>query len=159
MPHVDPDAFAESGSGELAYSAVADDETGVYRESRADLDERRSRKPLLAMAGGMAIFVGGVAALALALAFGIRLHVEQRPSISKKVVGPGDSGAGETCGACPAPALGSAGPGVCGTLRSARSGCPATRDPGLPAAGAVGAPRDRDHDWFHRRIGRGILVP
>jgi hypothetical protein len=88
MPYVGPGALAESGPGELAYSAVAGDETGVLRESRADLGKRRSRKPLLAIVAALAIFVGGAVPLALASAFDIRPHVEQRPDIDKNVVAP-----------------------------------------------------------------------
>src|SRR6201999_230514 len=88
MPYVGPDALAESDPGELAYSDVAEHETGVRRESRADRGKRRSRKPLLAIVAATAIFVGGAVALALALAFGIRPHVDQRPDISKNVVAP-----------------------------------------------------------------------
>ncbi len=76
----------DSGVGELAYSAVSDHEADL--EFAADLGERRSRKPLLAAAGALTIFVGGVVALAVALALDIRPHAEQRPSLSKHVVAP-----------------------------------------------------------------------
>ena len=77
---------------ELAYSADLDDEIGPaiggYRELTTDRRGRRSHKSVLAAGGAMAIFVGGVAALAVALALGIRPHVEQRPGISQNVVAP-----------------------------------------------------------------------
>jgi hypothetical protein len=79
VPHVVHDA---SGSGDLAYSAV-DDETDFVGPEPGG---RRSRTPMLAAIGALVIFVGGAVALAVALAFDIRPHVEQRPSISKNVV-------------------------------------------------------------------------
>jgi hypothetical protein len=160
MPQVGPDTLAESGSGKFAYSAVAADETGVYRESRADPGERRSRKPLLAIVSAVAIFVGGVVALALALAFDIRPHVEQRPSISKNVVAPATQAPAKP--ALPAPPPPSA-------ARAQESVAPSEAPPPVapqpgwgqdsPQQDPTVRPRDRDHDWFHRHIGQGILVP
>jgi hypothetical protein len=156
MPHVDLDAPAGSGSGELAYSAVADDETGLYRDVDADLGEQRGRKPLLMAISVTAIFVGGVVALALALAFGIRPHVEQRPSISKNVVAPATQAPAKP--AVPAPPPPSA-------VLAPESVAPSA--PVVPQQGSIQdspqqeppvRPRDREHDWFHRRIGPGILV-
>jgi hypothetical protein len=89
MPYAQDLAAAASG---LAYSAGTDNETGlatrVHRQIAADLGRRRSRKSLVAASSAIAIFIGGVVALALALALGIRPHAEQRPSISKNVVAP-----------------------------------------------------------------------
>jgi hypothetical protein len=160
MPHLDLDAPAGSGSGELAYSAVADDETGLYRDVDADLGEQRGRKPLLVAISVTAIFLGGVVALALALALGIRPHVEQRPSISRNVVAPATQVPAKP--AVPAPPPPSAVPAP---ESVAPFEAPA---PVVPQQGSIQdspqqeppvRPRDREHDWFHRRIGRGILVP
>ena len=142
MPCVGLGALAEPGPGELAYSAVAEHETGVHRESRADLSKRRSRKPLLAIVTAMAIFVGGAVALALALAFDIRPHVDQRPDISKNVVAP----------ATQAPAK----PPVPAPETAAPSQVPV---PASPQQDPSERPRDHDHDWLHRHIERGILGP
>jgi hypothetical protein len=142
MPYVGPGALADSGPGELAYSAVAEHETGVRRESRADLSKRRSRKPLLAIVTAMAIFAGGAVALALALAFDIRPHVDQRPDISKNVVAP----------ATQAPAK----PPVPAPETAAPSQVPV---PASPQQDPSERPRDHDHDWLHRHIERGILGP
>jgi hypothetical protein len=142
MPYVGPGALADSGPGELAYSAVAEHETGVRRESRADLGKRRSRKPLLAIVTAMAIFVGGAVALALALAFDIRPHVDQRPDISKNVVAP--------------PTQAPAKPGVPAPETAAPSQVPL---PASPQQDPSTRPRDHDHDWLHRHIERGILGP
>jgi hypothetical protein len=160
MPQVDPDALAESGSGGLAYSAVEDDETGVNRESRADLGGRRRRKTLVAIVSATVIFIGGVVAVALALAFDIRPHVEQRPSIGKNVVAPVTQAPSNP--AVPAPPPPSAVP-------APESAAPSEAPPPIaPQPGSVQdspqpnptvRPKDRDHDWFHRHILQGIPVP
>jgi hypothetical protein len=140
IPHGGPHTFAESGSADLAYSAVADDEPGVDRGSRVDRGERRSRKRLLAIGGAMLIFVGGVVALALVLAFDIGPHAEQRPGISKNV----------------AP----------GTQAPAKPVVPAPPPPSVvppPGSGQESPgqdhPRDHDHDWLHRHLDRDIPAP
>jgi hypothetical protein len=159
MPQVGPEALAESGPGRLAYSAVADDETGVYLASRADLGERRRRKTLLAIVSAMAIFVGGVVALALALAFDIRPHVEQRPSISKNVVAPVTQAPARP--AVPAPPAPSAVPAP-ESVAPSEAPPPVAPQPGWgqdPQQDPTVRPTDRDHDWFHRHIGQGIPVP
>jgi len=143
MPYVGPGALAESGAGELAYSAVAGHETGVHRESRAELGKRRSRKPLLAIVAALVIFVGGAVALALALAFDIRPHGEQRPDIGKNVVAPATRAPAK-------PALPASPP------PAAPSQAPA---PDSPQQDPSTRPRDHDHDWLHRHIERGILGP
>jgi hypothetical protein len=84
IPQAQP---AGSGAGELAYSAVPDD-NDLYPEFGAGLSEHRSRGAALVAISAMAIFVGGVVALALALALGIRPHAEDRSSLSKNVVAP-----------------------------------------------------------------------
>ena len=80
IPQAQP---AGSGAGELAYSAVPDD-NDLYPEFGARLGEHRSRGAVLVAISAMAIFVGGVMALAL----GIRPHAEDRSSLSKNVVAP-----------------------------------------------------------------------
>jgi hypothetical protein len=151
MPYVGPSALAESDPGELAYSDVAEHQTGVRRESRADRGKRRSRKPLLAIVTAMAIFVGGAVALALALAFDIRPHVDQRPDISKNVVAPATQAPAKP--AVPAPPPPSAVPAP---ETAAPSQAPA---PASPQQDPSERPRDHDHDWLHRHIERGILGP
>ena len=155
MPYVGPGSLAESGPGELAYSAVAEHKTGVHRKSRADLGKRRSRKPLLAIVTAMAIFVGAAVALALALAlalaFDIRPHVDQRPDISKNVVAPATQAPAKP--AVPAPPPSSAVPAP---ETAAPSQAPA---PVSPQQDPSTQPRDHDHDWLHRHIERGILGP
>jgi hypothetical protein len=147
MPYVGPGALAESDSGGLAYSAVADDDNGVQRESRVDLRKRRSRKPLLAIATAAAIFVGGAVALALALAFVIRPHVQQRPDISKNIVAPATQAPAKPgAPASPPPAPESAAPSQAPAPDSSQQDPPPS-------------PRDHDHDWLHRHLERGILGP
>ena len=136
LPDVGPGAPAESGSAELAYSAVADDDAGAARESEPDPGVRRSRKALVAIATAVVVFVGGTIALALALAFGIRPHVEQRPDIGKSVVAP-----------APAPPP-SAGP-------APETAAP-PKAPDSPPQDSSTRTRDRVDDWLHRHIGRGI---
>ena len=127
MPYVGPGSLAESGPGELAYSAVAEHENGVHRKSRADLGKRRSRKPVLAIVTAMAIFVGAAVALALALAFDIRPHVDQRPDISKNVVAPATQAPAKPAVPAPPPSSADPRPGNRGTLAGAGSGVPAGR--------------------------------
>ncbi len=100
---------AEAGDDALAYSALADDSAAVYThegpDAYADADEedfttgmypdfgalaveRPSRTPFLAAMGVMTIFVVGVVALVISLAFSIRPSVSQRPSLSKNLVAP-----------------------------------------------------------------------
>lgn len=144
--------YVQDLARELAYSAEADDESdpppGDYR------DGRRSRK-VLAILGATGIFVGGVVALTLALALGIRPHVDQRPNISKNVVAPATQ-------AAPAPlAPAPASPPPAATPAPA----PAAPDPGpswnLPRQWPPLRPGDDDHDdhgdWLRRHLGRGIL--
>ena len=151
MPYVGPGALAESGPAELAYRAVAEHETGVHRESRADLGKRGSRKLLLTIVTAMAIFVGAAVALALALAFDIRPHVDQRPDISKNVVAPATQAPAKP--AVPAPPPSSAVPAP---ETAAPSQAPA---PVSPQQDPSTQPRDHEHDWLHRHIERGILGP
>lgn len=139
--------YAQDPVRELAYSAEADHETdGGYR----DAGDRRNRK-LLAILGATAIFVAGVVALALAV--GIRPHVEQRPGIGKNVVAPVPR--------APAPVAPSAIPAP---QSAAPAPAPVAPNPGPssnpPRQWLPPHPRDGDHDdrWLRRRLGRGILV-
>lgn len=66
--------------------AAADDQTGLdFAGGDEDHDQR---KPFLVALGVLAIFVFGVAALAIALALDIRPHVNQRPNLGQNVVVP-----------------------------------------------------------------------
>jgi uncharacterized membrane protein YgcG len=109
-------AFAEAAAGAepdadaLAYSAVADDSAAIYTQegpdAYADVDEEEdfttgmypdfsvaalgppTRTPFLAAMSVMIIFVVGVVALVISLAFSIRPSVSSRPSLSQNVVAP-----------------------------------------------------------------------
>jgi hypothetical protein len=149
--------YVQGPARDLAYSAESDNETdpasGAYRGYAADRRERRSRK-VLVIAGATTIFVVGAVALALALAVGIRPHVDQRPDISKNVVAPATQAAPPPQAPAPAP-----------PPPSARA--PAAPNPGPganpPQQWLPLPPRDDDHDdhwgWLRRHLGRGILGP
>jgi hypothetical protein len=100
---------SELGEEALAYSAVVDDSaalpTGgpdVYVDAGEEEDfttgmfpdfgvvgvEQPSRTPFLAAMSVLMIFVVGVVALVISLAFSIRSTVNQRPSLSQNVVAP-----------------------------------------------------------------------
>jgi uncharacterized membrane protein YgcG len=103
-------AGAEPGADALAYSAVADDSAAVYTQegpdAYADADEEEdfttgmypdfalaalgqpTRTPFFAAMSVMIIFVVGVVALVISLAFSIRASVSARPSLSQNVVAP-----------------------------------------------------------------------
>jgi hypothetical protein len=163
MPHVQDPAH------ELAYSAEPDDESdpavGDYREY-ADPGERRSAKSL-AIVSATVIFVGGVVALTLALAVGIRPHVDQRPSVSKNVVAqvtPAPPPKAEV--APPPPSAAPPPPSAAPTTQPAAP--PQAPSSGAPPPGPSQAPvqrwlplfpRDGDYgdgDWRRRRLGRGF---
>ena len=101
----------EPGADALAYSAVADDSAAVYTQPGPDahpaddehqdfttgmypdfgqLEEREhvSRTPFLAALSVLIIFVAGVMALVISLAFSIRPSASSRPSLSHNVVAP-----------------------------------------------------------------------
>jgi uncharacterized membrane protein YgcG len=104
------DAGADLGEDALAYSAIADDSAALHTEEGPDayVDtpeeedfttgmfpdfgvaevEQPSRTPFLTAMSVMIIFVVGVVALVISLAFGIRSTVNQRPSLSQNVVAP-----------------------------------------------------------------------
>src|ERR1700722_5683865 len=102
---------AEPGADALAYSAVADDSAAVYTElgpdayvaddehqdfttgmypdfSQLEGHEHVSRTPFLAAMSVLIIFVAGVMALVISLAFSIRPSASSRPSLSHNVVAP-----------------------------------------------------------------------
>ncbi|ORV09311.1 hypothetical protein AWB95_18045 [Mycobacterium celatum] len=103
-------ADVDSGEGALAYSAVPDEEAEAYTAEGPDayvdltgeeeildsgmLDfrvaaaEQSSRKPFLTAMSVLTIFVVGVVALVISLAFSIRPSVNQRPSLSQNAVAP-----------------------------------------------------------------------
>ncbi len=150
MPY--PQDPPTAGRG-LAYSAEAGAQTGpamrASRETAADPAERRSRKFVLAVVGTTVIFVGGVVALALVLAIGIRPHAEQRPDIGRSAVAPVPQ-APPPPSAVPAP-------------ESAAPPAPIAPKPGLnPPQLPSPHPRDDDHwwdDWLRRHLGHGLLGP
>jgi uncharacterized membrane protein YgcG len=101
----------EPGADALAYSAVADDSAAVYTQlgrdgypaddehhdfttgmypdfSQLDGREHVSRTPFLAAMSVLVIFVAGVMALVISLAFSIRPSASSRPSLSHNVVAP-----------------------------------------------------------------------
>jgi uncharacterized membrane protein YgcG len=106
----DSAAGAELGEDALAYSAIADDSAALhtqegpdaYVDAREEEDfttgmfpdfgvaevEQPSRTPFLTAMSVMIIFVVGVVALVISLAFSIRSTVNQRPSLSQNVVAP-----------------------------------------------------------------------
>nr|WP_156689904.1 hypothetical protein [Mycobacterium sp. Marseille-P9652] len=147
---------------QLAYSAEADAEPAVDPGSLAEPEERRSRKPLLAIVSATVVFVGGVLALAVALAMGIRPHADQRPDVSQNVVAPATQlPPANEAPAAPPPAPESVPPQA-----------PAAPAPGAPAPGPnVNPPRqwlpshprdDDDHgadDWLRRHLEHGIFGP
>ena len=144
MPYVGSYALREPCSAGLAYSAVADDEARGHRESRTEPGTRRSRKPVLAIAAVLTIFVGGAVALAIALAFDIQPHVEQRPDIGKNVVAPATQEPARPVVPAPPPS----------------AAVPAPPAPAAPQQDPSGRPRDHDlDDWLHRHLPRGMQGP
>ena len=103
-------ADVEPGAEALAYSAVGDDSAAVYTregpDAYADVDQERDfttgmypdfahlehehagRRPFLAAMSVLVIFVVGVMALVISLAFSIRPSASARPSLSHNVVAP-----------------------------------------------------------------------
>jgi uncharacterized membrane protein YgcG len=106
----DAAAGPQPGAEALAYSAVADDSAAVYTQegpdAYADVDGGEdfttgmypdfglleaghpSRTPFLAVMSVLIIFVVGVMALVISLAFSIRPSASSRPSLSHNVVAP-----------------------------------------------------------------------
>ncbi|OBH55033.1 hypothetical protein, partial [Mycobacterium sp. E2479] len=80
---------------ELAYSAEDDPASDAHRLAGPPSHRRRSRKSVLTIAAVAVVFIGGLVALALALAFGIRPHADQRPDVSTNdIVAPQNPDAG-----------------------------------------------------------------
>ncbi|WP_067009961.1 hypothetical protein, partial [Mycobacterium sp. 1081908.1] len=75
--------YVQEPARELAYSAEAEPASGDDPEHGG----RHSRK-MLAILAATVIFVVGAVALTVALAVGIRPHVDQRPDVGKNVVAP-----------------------------------------------------------------------
>jgi len=158
IPHV------QDPARDLAYSAEPDNETdsaGEYPEYAADRGEGRRRK-LLAIVSATVIFVGGMVALTLALAVGIRPHVEQRPSISKNVVASAVPPKAEVPAPAPPPAEpppAAPAPQSAAPPQAPPSAAPAPAPSQNPPQQSVPLfPRDNDGDgWHRRRVGRGIL--
>jgi hypothetical protein len=156
-----PSTFAippvEEPVRDLAYSAEGDNDSRYATER----DGRRSRK-VLAVLGVTSVFVAGAVALTLALALGIRPHVEQQPDISRNVVAPVTQAPPPQAQA-PAPPPPPAAPAP----QSAASPVPVAPNPAPssnpPKQWLPLLPRDDDHDdpgaWLRRHLGRGILVP
>ena len=146
--------LAGSGAGELAYSALRDDD--LYPEFGAGLGEHRSRGAVLVAISAMAIFVGGVVALALALALGIRPDAEDRSSLSKNVVAPA-SQAPAPKAQVPAPPPPSAVPAPV-TQAPSQAPAPVVQQPQPTLAPSEQEPpvHPREWDrWDHRRWERG----
>ncbi len=147
---------------ELAYSAEPDDESdpavGDYREY-ADPGERRSAKSL-AIVSATVIFVGGVVALTLALAVGIRPHVDQRPSVSKNVVAQVIPAPPPKATVAPPPPSVAPPPQPAAPAEAPSSGAPAPGPSQAPVQRWLPLfPRDGDYgdgDWRRRRLGRGF---
>jgi uncharacterized membrane protein YgcG len=114
------------GAEALAYSAVTDDSAAVYTQggpdayADVDVDEedfttgmypdfgaaafgKPSRTPFLAAMSVILIFVVGVVALVISLAFSIRPSVSSRPSLAQNVVAPAHVPAPAPKAAVPAP--------------------------------------------------------
>ncbi|MGB6209113.1 MAG: hypothetical protein WBF82_19410, partial [Mycobacterium sp.] len=120
----DAAAGVEPGAEALAYSAVTDDSAAVYTQggpdAYADVDEedfttgmypdfgaaafaQPSRTPFLAAMSVILIFVVGVVALVISLAFSIRPSVSSRPSLAQNVVAPAHAPAPAPKALVPAP--------------------------------------------------------
>ena len=134
---------------ELAYSAEADSRTaratGADRASAAHPGEQRSRKSVLAVVAATLVFVGGVVALALALAVDIRPHAHQRPDINQNVVAPANQAPPPPSAIPPPPPA---------PAPAAPPTAPVSPQPGPgPSHG------DEWDDWLHRHLGHGIPIP
>jgi hypothetical protein len=135
---------ASTAAPELAYSAAA--HTGSAPDAHPPpARERRSRKSVLAIAAVTTVFIGGVVAVAAALAVGIHSHADQRPDVGPNVVAPVNplpANAGP-----PAPAPPSAVP-------APRPAAP----PQAPASSSPPSPQPGNHqhwdDWLHRHLGQ-----
>jgi uncharacterized membrane protein YgcG len=87
----DHEAVVHTQEGPDAYADVGEEEdftTGMFPDFGVADVEQPSRKPFLAAISVMTIFVVGVVALVISLAFSIRPSVNQRPSLSQNVLVP-----------------------------------------------------------------------
>lgn len=146
MPYVgDPSA----GGRELAYSAESTNGAGrgTAVDRKTASGERQNRRSVLAVVAVTLVFVGGVVALAIALALNIRPHAPQRPDITQNVVAPAKP-------ANPAPPP-SAVPPPPASAPPAPAPAPAAPQPGPgPSHG------DQWDDWLRRHLGaHGIPIP
>nr|WP_240630171.1 hypothetical protein [Mycobacterium colombiense] len=144
---------ASAAAAELAYSAEEAPASDAHRLSGTPSQPRRSRRSILTIAAVTAVFVGGVAALTVALIFGHRPPADQRPDVGTNVVAPQNPNAGPP-GPPPPPAAPAAPP----PAPAAPAGPPpAPESPPQPS------PHSGDHhnldDWLHRHLGPGIPSP
>lgn len=119
---------------DLAYSAVAQDDSA----SDTLPPPASKRKSVVTVAAVATVFLGGVVALAAALALGIRPHANQRPDVGPNVVAaanrPPNAGP-------PAPP-------------SAVPTAPSAAPPQAPASSSHPGPHQRIDDWLHRHLGQ-----
>lgn len=128
---------------ELAYSAEDDAASDAHRLTDAPARRQPSRKSVLTIAALTVVFIGAILALALALAFGIRPHADQRPDVGTNVVAPQNPDAGP-----PIPP-------------------PPTNAPVAPPEAPPPSPQpslhsgDHQHweDWLHRHLGTQLPSP
>lgn len=113
-------ATVERGAEALAYSAdpaeavafgtgvypafVDDSPAGPWTGSGAPPFEQRATRPFLVALSVLALFVGGVLALVIALAIAIRPHADTRPQIGARVVAPSAPAPANAPTPAPAPA-------------------------------------------------------
>ncbi|WP_406815066.1 hypothetical protein [Mycobacterium sp. M23085] len=99
LPHAVALGYADGavtvarGAEALAYSAEAaeagdDSPAGPWTGFGAAPGEQRATRPFLVALSVLALFVGGVLALVIALAVAIRPHADTRPQIGARVVAP-----------------------------------------------------------------------
>lgn len=126
-----PAGVEGAGDEALAYSADPDEDAEAATALIADPGalgaapaEQRTTKPFLVAMSVLALFVGGVVALVLALAVAIRPHVDTRPQIGASVVAPATPAPPPP--AAPAPAAPAKAP-------AAPAPAPAPAAPPLPA--------------------------
>ncbi len=136
-------ATQSASAAELAYSAEDDPASDGHRLTGVPSRQRRSRKSILTIAAVALVFFGGFVALALALAFGIRPHADQRPDVGTNVVAPQNP---EEASPVPPPPPAAPAP-----------------PPQEPAPAPQPSPHSGDHhnwdDWVHRHLGTGIPSP
>lgn len=133
---------------ELAYSAEDDPDSDAHRLADAASRRRRSSKSVFTIAAVTMVFIGGILAVALALAVGIRPHADQRPDVGTNVVAPQNPDAGPP--GPPPPSDAPAAP-------------PQPLPPQAPPPSPQPSPHSGDHqhweDWLHRHLGTQIPSP